>query len=37
MENLNNAIVDNTFAKTIGKATYNVHVHFSKSSKENFK
>ena len=26
----------NTFSKKIGKATYNVHIFFSKTSKENF-
>ena len=26
----------NTFSKKIGKATYDVHIFFSKTSKENF-
>ena len=29
-------INDNSFTKKIGKATYDVHIFFSKTSKENF-
>ena len=31
-----NTANDNSFSKKIGKATYDVHVFFSKTSKENF-
>ena len=30
------ATADSTFSKKIGKATYDVHIFFSKTSKESF-
>jgi len=35
-ENMNSAANKNTFSKKVGRATYNVQVYFSKTSKENF-
>jgi len=35
-ENKNSTAAKNTFSKKVGRATYNVHVYFSKTSKESF-
>jgi len=35
-KNKENSTTQNTFSKKVGRATYNVKVYFSKTSKENF-
>jgi len=35
-ENKNSTATKNTFSKKVGRSTYNVHVYFSKTSKESF-
>jgi len=35
-ENKNSTAIKNTFSKKVGRSTYNVHVYFSKTSKESF-
>jgi len=35
-ENKNSTAAKNTFSKKVGRSTYNVHVYFSKTSKESF-
>ena len=36
IENKESTAADNTFSKTVGRATYNVQIYFSKTSKESF-
>ena len=35
-DNKNSTTTKNTFSKKVGRATYNVQVYFSKTSKESF-
>jgi len=35
-ESMNSTATKNTFLKKVGRATYNVQVYFSKTSKESF-